>query len=204
MCFVCVHFAAHKRNLKARNTDYHKIIQKLTFVTKDYKPSIDDYDEYEKSKSGMSSGPELSNQVSMSGAGSPRIVRKDAGLSILTHDVVYFLGDINYRLEFNDLDEVYQLIRDKNWTELLARDQLLQVIENGYAFADFHEERIEFQPTFKYLIGTDEYEQIKKRTPSYCDRILWKIKKNNNNNATAHVMEKEKEVSCACIRYNCC
>merc|ERR1712045_77374 len=93
---------------------------------------------------------------------------------------------------------------------LLSKDQLLAQIENRYAFADFNEEKISFQPTFKFEVGTNKYEQIKKRIPSYCDRILWKIKKNNaDKNGIYNDEEKEnddeiKQKMVHCTQYNCC
>lgn len=42
-------------------------------------------------------------------------------------------------------------------------------------FREFREGPIEFPPTYKYDISSDEYDTSEKaRTPSYTDRILWR------------------------------
>ena len=61
-------------------------------------------------------------------------------------------------------------------TDLLVRpeDRMLQVSKSCLkAFAGFHEGRPSFPPTFKVerLPGVTHQQE---RTPSYCDRILWK------------------------------
>ena len=248
ICFVNCHLAAHKNNIKGRNEDYHKIIQKLSFIPddKDGSPSLIELDSKSKSAENVgptepSTSPSLTlkatnsnasnadgalvmasmniNNESLSMKRGNRKQRKASsmnGLSILQHDIVYFCGDLNYRLEYDDDDRgmVLDVINSKDWQQLLLKDQLLSQIENGYAFADFHEQKIQFQPTFKFEPGTNQYEETKKRMPSYCDRILWKIKKSNDKNgiySSDEIKEdqeddgdgalKRKVVNC--IKYNC-
>lgn len=61
---------------------------------------------------------------------------------------------------------------------LLKHDQLLKQRREGKAFTGFKEGRITFLPTYKYDLGAvgmwDSSE--KARAPSWCDRILWRIK----------------------------
>ena len=68
---------------------------------------------------------------------------------------------------------VRKLIDAGAWKALIAADQLQHAIGSGDAFVDFREGEMAFAPTFKVQrrVGTDYKKQ---RTPSYCDRILWK------------------------------
>jgi len=61
---------------------------------------------------------------------------------------------------------------------LLKHDQLLKQRREGKAFAGYKEGGMTFLPTYKYDVGTvgvwDSSE--KGRAPSWCDRILWRVK----------------------------
>jgi len=35
--------------------------------------------------------------------------------------------------------------------------------------------QIEYRPTYKYIPNASGYDKQSKRTPSYCDRILWRM-----------------------------
>ena len=54
----------------------------------------------------------------------------------------------------------------------------------GRCFAGFHEGTIRFPPTYKYLAGTDKYDERPEktiRTPAWCDRVLWCVSDPANN-----------------------
>ncbi|KAI3849344.1 hypothetical protein MKX03_001925 [Papaver bracteatum] len=104
-------------------------------------------------------------------------------VSILEHDHTIWLGDLNYRLAFpgGDTDE---LLKNKEWETLLKKDQLMIEQRAGRVFKGWEEGRISFAPTYKYLDNSDQYvpqnqtskSKEKRRTPAWCDRILWKGK----------------------------
>ncbi|KAG0680545.1 hypothetical protein C6P40_004244 [Pichia californica] len=89
---------------------------------------------------------------------------------------IFLFGDLNYRLtgtfgmfksivisnEGNNIEEIF---------EDLKNDELLIMMKNGTILEDFEEAKINFKPSYKYIIGSGEYN--KKRIPSYCDRILY-------------------------------
>jgi hypothetical protein len=56
---------------------------------------------------------------------------------------------------------------------LLRADQLCASRASGDAFVGFKEGRIDFAPTFK-VERREGLTHLSQRTPSYCDRILWK------------------------------
>ncbi|RPB05596.1 DNase I-like protein [Choiromyces venosus 120613-1] len=61
---------------------------------------------------------------------------------------------------------------------LLNHDQLYKQQKDAKAFVGFREGKIKFLPSYKYDIGTIGRwdSNVKARTPSWCDRILWKVK----------------------------
>lgn len=99
--------------------------------------------------------------------------------SILEHDKIIWLGDLNYRLA-SGCGDVYELLKRNNWQALLEKDQLKIEQRAGRVFKGWEEGRIYFAPTYKYLANSDHYvvhtskSKEKRRTPAWCDRILWK------------------------------
>jgi len=92
------------------------------------------------------------------------------------HDYLIWSGDLNYRIEHVNA-QVRQSIAEGKHLDLLQYDQLRQEQSAGHAFIGFHEAEITFPPTYKFDPGTDIYDtSVKNRTPSWCDRVLWRIK----------------------------
>ncbi|XP_055561393.1 type II inositol 1,4,5-trisphosphate 5-phosphatase isoform X3 [Falco biarmicus] len=96
-------------------------------------------------------------------------------LTIGKHDVILWLGDLNYRLEELDVAKVKQLVDEKAFLELCQYDQLKRQMNANAVFEGFTEGEISFQPTYKYDAGCDDWDTSEKcRIPAWCDRILWK------------------------------
>lgn len=51
-------------------------------------------------------------------------------------------------------------------------------MNNGIIFKDFKESKINFESTFKFLIGTNRYDP--KTSSKWCDRVLYKTNPKEN------------------------
>lgn len=95
--------------------------------------------------------------------------------SIKDHDQIYWLGDLNYRITELDLSSVKNAINAGKYEVLLEYDQLSQQHKVGNVFSGYKEGAIRFRPTYKYDVGTDEWDTSEKaRAPAWCDRVLYK------------------------------
>ncbi|CAA0828085.1 DNAse I-like superfamily protein [Striga hermonthica] len=98
--------------------------------------------------------------------------------TILEHDRIIWLGDLNYRIALS-YRCAKALVEMRNWRALLENDQLCVEQRHGRAFTGWNEGRIYFPPTYKYSNNSDRYAgenlhpKEKRRTPAWCDRILW-------------------------------
>ncbi|KAL5232003.1 hypothetical protein ABZP36_030779 [Zizania latifolia] len=97
---------------------------------------------------------------------------------IVDHDRVIWLGDLNYRISLS-YEDTKKLLTENNWDALFEKDQLNIERKSGRVFKDWSEEKIYFAPTYKYSCNSDSYagetatSKKKRRTPAWCDRILW-------------------------------
>ena len=155
ICFVCAHLAAHRGNTEGRNANYHAIMERAHLAS-----------------DGLPEEPRSS---------AAHYVDKEPH-DVASHEVVFFLGDLNYRISVEvDLQEVlYKCTKDLDMPFLLGHDQLNLERAAGRVFEGFEEGDIGFLPTYKFEPGSDRYEQRegkKKRAPAWCDRVLWSAKR---------------------------
>ncbi|KAL2017890.1 hypothetical protein VTK56DRAFT_1546 [Thermocarpiscus australiensis] len=90
------------------------------------------------------------------------------------HESVIWFGDFNYRIGL-DLETAKDLVKRRDLERLFENDQLNLQMVAGLAFQFYSEPRITFMPTYKFDIGSDEYDSSEKaRIPAWTDRILRK------------------------------
>ncbi|KMZ64715.1 Inositol-1, 4, 5-trisphosphate 5-Phosphatase-like protein [Zostera marina] len=146
-CFVCTHLTSGEKegDELRRNADVMEILRKTRF-------------------------PSVHNSF----------MENQTPETILDHDRVIWLGDLNYRIAMSYCI-VKTLIEMRNWRALLEKDQLRIEQKRGRIFKGWCEGKIYFPPTYKYLDNSDQYTgagdrhhpKEKRRTPAWCDRILW-------------------------------
>jgi phosphatidylinositol-bisphosphatase len=93
-------------------------------------------------------------------------------LNIFEHDFVFWFGDLNYRIDTIETKNIIRCIAKNNFDDCLKYDQLDTAKRELNVLSDFSEGKIDFCPTFKYLIGSNQHNV--KRDPAWCDRILWR------------------------------
>ncbi|EJT74085.1 skeletal muscle and kidney-enriched inositol phosphatase [Gaeumannomyces tritici R3-111a-1] len=146
LCFVNCHLAAGQTQAQSRHNDIHAILEAAILpVERDPNTRIDNF------------------------------IGGGDGTMILDHELCLINGDLNYRIDTMSRDTVVMAVKAGNLAKLLERDQLLVARRRNPAFRlrAFEEAAISFAPTYKYDVGTDNYDSSeKKRSPAWCDRLL--------------------------------
>jgi hypothetical protein len=94
-------------------------------------------------------------------------------MMIKDHDIFFIFGDLNFRLDI-DMKKYLDLINNQNLKELLKYDQFNKNKNTTNKDLKLLSELdINFNPTYKYQIGTNEYYIKEKYIPSWCDRIIF-------------------------------
>uniref|UniRef100_H2XMJ7 Inositol polyphosphate-related phosphatase domain-containing protein n=1 Tax=Ciona intestinalis TaxID=7719 RepID=H2XMJ7_CIOIN len=95
---------------------------------------------------------------------------------ILSHDVVLWIGDTNFRIDDVSRSDVIKLVQEKKYKTLLKKDQLIKNQRSHNLLSQFIEGEINFAPTYKFDLGTDIYDtSVKQRKPAWTDRVLYRV-----------------------------
>ncbi|XP_035641634.1 phosphatidylinositol 4,5-bisphosphate 5-phosphatase A [Oncorhynchus keta] len=100
-----------------------------------------------------------------------------AATGVLDHDVVFWFGDLNFRIDELEIPAVKTAIDNNKLTMLWEKDQLNMAKDSETVLVGFLEGPLKFPPTYKFDVGTDTYDTSgKKRKPAWTDRILWRLR----------------------------
>ncbi|CAK3847770.1 Inositol-1,4,5-trisphosphate 5-phosphatase 1 [Lecanosticta acicola] len=92
--------------------------------------------------------------------------------AIEDHKTIIWFGDFNYRIGMEN-ERARQLIKKRDLGQLYENDQLNLQMVHGKCFPHYSEQTPTFLPTYKFNLGSDEYDTSDKaRIPAWCDRIL--------------------------------
>ncbi|XP_072311498.1 phosphatidylinositol 4,5-bisphosphate 5-phosphatase A [Eucyclogobius newberryi] len=101
-----------------------------------------------------------------------------AATGVLDHDVIFWFGDLNFRIEDYDIHVVKCAIDSNKLPLLWERDQLNMAKSTESILEGFMEGSLNFPPTYKFDVGTNTYDtSAKKRKPAWTDRILWRLRR---------------------------
>ncbi|XP_069471521.1 inositol polyphosphate 5-phosphatase K isoform X2 [Ambystoma mexicanum] len=101
----------------------------------------------------------------------------DSVPTILDHDLVFWFGDLNFRIADFGMHFVREAITSDRYSLLWDKDQLNVAKKNEGLLRDFKEGPLQFKPTYKFDRNSDVYDTSgKKRKPAWTDRILWRLK----------------------------
>jgi len=148
LCFINCHLAAGQTQTSHRNNDVATILEAESLP-----PQPD---------------PDLQGSLYVGGGD---------GTQILDHEICILNGDLNYRIDAIPRDTVVNMIKRNELAKLLERDQIMLSRRrvSGFRLSPFTELPITFPPTYKYDVGTDNYDSSeKKRAPAWCDRLLYR------------------------------
>ena len=89
------------------------------------------------------------------------------------YEHVFWCGDLNYRIDL-PRQKAIDKVNEGDLNFLWEHDQLRTERAAGRCFYGYKEGHITFRPTYRYERGSRVYTPEKMRTPSWCDRVMWK------------------------------
>ncbi|ORX81114.1 DNase I-like protein [Neocallimastix californiae] len=181
VCFVNSHLAHDSTQVHRRDEDYRDICKNLLFPYVPPNENINDF----YNGTGFNKEQFYTETMLRFNITSNKWINKmceenlkekenlKLNFTIFDNDILFWFGDLNYRLN-NNGDLIKEYISQGKIEDLLEFDQLIAEKGKDQAFIDFYENKITFKPTYKYDIGTNIFDTSeKKRAPAYCDRVLW-------------------------------
>ena len=107
--------------------------------------------------------------------------KKYPNINFKDYDYYFFFGDLNSRISLDYSNElIHDILKNHSKTlngdfnNILIHDQIKKYQKESSLILQMDEAPIKFSPTYKYIIGSNEYDKNKKRIPSWTDRILFK------------------------------
>ncbi|XP_062815792.1 inositol polyphosphate 5-phosphatase K isoform X3 [Anolis carolinensis] len=126
---------------------------------------------------------------------------------VMDHDIVFWFGDLNFRIEDYGLHFIRESINKNRFSLLWEKDQLNMAKKREAILQEFSEGPLRFKPTYKFDLYSNEYDTRgqkmfiwfngKKRKPAWTDRILWRVKHHRLPQEEEATEEEEAEAEAA-------
>ena len=162
IAFACCHLAAGSSEVNSRISEMSEVITKALPVKSNNSNQMSNNSNYYSGSNYNASTNNYNKEIRF----------KD-------HDYQFLFGDLNFRVDL-DMNTCLNFIRNGDLESLAKEDQLNKKKSINFELMDMMEPKLNFDPTYKYVVGTSEYDTKKKRVPSWCDRILYKKNENLN------------------------
>ncbi|KAI9596347.1 Endonuclease/exonuclease/phosphatase, partial [Syncephalis fuscata] len=157
LCFINSHLAADTYQVERRKQNYWEIVRRASF------PNL-----------ALMSGLQRMSSYTSSNLTGYLPGSSQRYFGVFDNDHLIWMGDLNYRVAMSG-SEVKKHLGSGNIEIALTYDQLINERRLKNVFDGFDEGNITFMPTYKYDVGTNVFDTSEKqRTPSWCDRILWR------------------------------
>ncbi|XP_053313097.1 inositol polyphosphate 5-phosphatase K isoform X2 [Spea bombifrons] len=115
--------------------------------------------------------------------------------SILDHDLVFWFGDLNFRITDFGIHFIREVINGNRYNLLWDKDQLNIAKKKEKFLQGFLEGPLKFKPTYKFDLNSDVYDTSgKKRKPAWTDRILWKLKNASDDESSETIGSEYDQV----------
>nr|XP_028563714.1 inositol polyphosphate 5-phosphatase K isoform X2 [Podarcis muralis] len=122
--------------------------------------------------------------------------------NVLDHDVLFWFGDLNFRIEDYGLHFIRESINNSRFSLLWEKDQLNIAKKKEPILQEFMEGPLKFKPTYKFDLYSNDYDTSgKKRKPAWTDRILWRVKHLLQLASEAGEMPEEEAISVSLHSY---
>ncbi|XP_074869480.1 inositol polyphosphate 5-phosphatase K isoform X2 [Carettochelys insculpta] len=117
--------------------------------------------------------------------------------NILDHDILFWFGDLNFRISDYGIHFVRESISNSRYNLLWGKDQLNMAKKKEAFLQEFIEGPLQFKPTYKFNLHSDVYDTSeKKRKPAWTDRILWRVKNLSQHPSEGRELsEREQTIS---------
>lgn len=157
IAFVCCHLEAGASKNKIRKSQLDQLMNKQINTRNPFKRKKANLTYEDKNSKGIGLYKELMNRT--------------FDLKVKSHDVVFIIGDLNFRVEM-EYNQAISLLKKGEISNILQADQWSKY---GNMF-NLDEGKINFIPSYKFNKESSVYTTKKMRTPSWCDRILYSQK----------------------------
>uniref|UniRef100_A0A8D0GT53 Inositol polyphosphate-5-phosphatase K n=1 Tax=Sphenodon punctatus TaxID=8508 RepID=A0A8D0GT53_SPHPU len=129
--------------------------------------------------------------------------------NILDHDILFWFGDLNFRIADYGIHFVRDSISKSKFNLLWEKDQLNMAKKKEVFLQEFIEGPLQFKPTYKFDLYSDVYDTRgqktlfwfngKKRKPAWTDRILWRVKNLAQHALEAGELPEEEPAISVCL-----